>query len=111
MPVRTARLAVGTTGAAGVTQTLVTCPAGVTMIVKDIRVANIVQVGVSTILAIHSGPTFANLFVGTVAVSAVLVLTNAFVVLEPGDALVLNPSAAAALTFYVSGAQLEGVAP
>lgn len=111
MPVRTARLAAGKTGAATVTVTLYKCPAGKTAIVKDIRVANVTAGNVSVILAVLSGPTFCNLNVGPLAANAVLILDGSFIVLEPGDELVLNPSVANALTYYVSGTELEGVAP
>jgi hypothetical protein len=88
-----------------------TAPAGRTAIVKDLRICNVTGAGTSTILAVHSGAHFCNLFIGTLGASSVAVLSPAFIVLEPGDELLVNAQAANSVTWYVSGAELDGVAP
>ena len=111
MPVRTARLAVGQTGAANSTVTAYVCPAGKTAILKDIRLSNTVAAANQTILAVHSGPRFADLFKSAVPSLGIQVLADLFVVLEPGDELVVNSAQVNGIIWYVSGAELDGVAP
>nr|CRY93621.1 hypothetical protein [uncultured prokaryote] len=110
MAVRTARLAFGQTGSAGVTSTLYTCPAGKTAIVKDLRLSQSGASSVSTILATSSGAKFCNLLIDTIPVNGTRVFQG-FIVLEPGDSIVINASTAGGVIYHVSGSELAGVAP
>jgi hypothetical protein len=112
VPVRTQRLAVGNSAATGVTQTVYVCPAGRTAIVKDIRL-NWMQGGdlANSLVAIGSGPTFLFLFKGTVTAGGVAVLQRDFVVLEPGDRIDVRSDTAGTICWWVSGTELDGLAP
>jgi len=111
MPVRTARLAHGQTGAAGSTSTIYTCPPGKTGIVKDVRVTSSSATPQTVVLGVVSGPTTVWVLSHDFSASLVPIQTTGFLVLEPGDHLVISAAAAAGATFHISGAELEGVAP
>lgn len=110
MSVRSARLAFGVSGTANTNNTIYTCPAGKTAVVKDVRVVGRAAGSTNYLLASSSGPTFTYLVAGALASGAVA-STTGFIVLEPGDRLVVNASAVDAIGFHVSGAELDGVAP
>jgi len=109
--VRTARLAVGQTGTGDTTHTCYTCPAGKTAIVKTVHTSNPTGTGTSAILAAQSGAAFVNLFVGVIASGAVRSLTDPYLVLEPGDSFVINSSITGGVVYWLSGVELDGVAP
>jgi hypothetical protein len=111
MPVRTARLAVGVSGAANATVVMYQCPAGRTAIVKDIRLTNGGTAGNRTIVAMHSGPTFVNAIDLSMSANQAAAPAAGFIVLEPGDQLVINTGVANSVSYYVSGTELDGVAP
>jgi len=106
--VRSARIASGA-AASGTTTTLVTCPAGKTYIVKDIRVSHTSTGNTQYILATASGPGSVWLDHGTLT-APVVKSYQGFIVLEPGNQLVIF-SSAAAIDYWVSGAELDGTAP
>lgn len=110
MPVRTARLAVGTSGAGGVSTTIYTAPAGKTVIVKDIRLNGRADPSSSYIVFAGSGPLISYLGAGTLNINATVSLQG-FVVLEPGDRLGMNSGISNGIGFWISGAELDGVAP
>lgn len=111
MAVRTARLAAGSTGTASVTVTVYTCPAGKTAIVKTIWFSNATGSANSTIVAAVSGPTITNIYVDSLAASNGLKLLEPYLVLEPGDSLVINSNQTNGVRYHVSGVELDGVAP
>lgn len=111
MAVRSARLAGGYSGAANVTTAIYTCPAGVTAILKDIRLATTSGAASSVILAMTSGALFSNIYVDNLAGGGATHSLQPWIVLEPGDQLVLNTGVGGGVSFWVSGAELDGVAP
>lgn len=111
MTVRTARLAEGQTGLAGVTITAYTCPSGKTAIIKDIRLSTTGGAAVNTILALTSGARFCNVLVESLPGSGATRSLQPYLVLEPGDQLVINASQPNGIIYWLSGAELDGVAP
>lgn len=110
MAIRTKALGVGSSGTANVTVTMYTCPVGHTAIVKSIWVSNGSGSAASLILAANSGPVFVNLHVGSLAATSGVVQLEPYLVLEPGDSVVVNCSIANAAKYWVSGQELLGVA-
>lgn len=111
MPIRTARLAEGQTGAAGVTVVAYTCPAGRTAIIKDVRLSTIGGAAVNTIVALTSGPRFCNILVEALPGAGVPRSMQPYLVLEPGDQVVINASQPNGIIYWLSGVELDGVAP
>jgi hypothetical protein len=110
MTVRTARLAVGTSGAAGASNTIYTCPPGVTTIVKDIRLNGRADPSSTYIIFVASGPLLTYLGSGTLNINATVSIPG-FVVLEPSDRIGINSGIAAGIGFWISGSELAGIAP
>lgn len=110
MAVRTARLSEGQTGAANVTVVAYTCPAGRTAILKDLRLSTVGGSAVSTIVALTSGPRFCNVLLESLP-SASTKSMQPYWVLEPGDQLVIQASINNGIIWWLSGAELDGVAP
>lgn len=111
MAVRTARLSEGQTGPANVTVVAYTCPAGKTAIVKDIAVSTAGGSAVQTIIALTSGPRFCNIANLSLAANGFPFAISRFIVLEPGDQLVINASQTNGIVWWLSGSELDGVAP
>ena len=111
MTVRTARLAAGTTGTASVTVTVYTCPTGKTAIVKTINVSNASGSANSTIVAAQSGAAIVNLAIESLAGGSGLKVIEPYLVMEPGDQLLINSNQTNGIKYWVSGVELEGVAP
>lgn len=111
MPVRTARLSEGQTGTANVTVVAYTCPTGRTAILKDIRLSTVGASAVSTILALTSGARFCNVLFESLPGGGIPRSMQPYLVLEPGDQLVVNASQVNGIIWWVSGVELEGVAP
>lgn len=88
-----------------------TCPAGRTAILKDIRLSSRVSTDEVCVLSAISGPEAVNFFNGTLPGNGKTLSVQGFVVLEPGDKLSVFSNVAAALNYWVSGSELEGVAP
>lgn len=109
MAVRSARLVAQSTAPAGAVHTAYTVPAGRTVLLKDIRVSWLSgTVGRATVIA-RSGP------VNVVLIDAPVPPTDpigaeVWVVLEPGDELAVY-SEGGTCWAYLSGSELEGVAP
>jgi len=110
MTVRTARLAAGASGAAGASTTIYTCPAGVTTIIKDIRINGRSDPSSTFIVFVASGPLLTYLASGTLNINAVASLQG-FIVLEPSDRIGINSGVGAGIGFWISGAELAGIAP
>lgn len=110
MAVRTARLSEGQTGTAGVTVVAYTCPAGKTAILKDIRLSTVGGAAVSTIVALTSGPRFCNIILQSIP-SGSVESRQPYIVLEPGDQVVINANQTGGIVWWFSGSELDGVAP
>jgi len=108
MPVRSARLGVGNTDPANVEHVLVSCPPGRTLLVKDIRLECNGAVPFGGLFLV-SGARRVSVFFGSFTTSEIRSSTG-FIVLEPGDEIRIFADAGR-LSFWVSGAELEGVAP
>lgn len=111
MTVRTARLASGSTGTANVTVTAYTCPAGKTAIVKTAYIANVSGTAMSTIAAVASGAATVNLRVSSLAANDVMSLDSLYLVMEPGDEFVINANQTNGAKYWLSGVELQGIAP
>lgn len=111
MPVRTARLAAGSTGAASASTVAYVCPAGKTAILKDLRLSIHVAPPVFLVVALHSGPTFVNVLVTSVTEGNGVRSPQVYLVLEPGDELIVQADKAAGVNYWLSGTELEGIAP
>jgi hypothetical protein len=110
LAVRSVRLGTGVTTTPNVLHLAYTCPAGRTAIVKDIRCAKNVG-GLSTIaIGVRSGPSTIWI-INQADVAGSSVFGQPWVVLEPGDDLVAFSNVANAWAYYISGTELEGVAP
>jgi hypothetical protein len=108
--VRTARLFHGETGAPDF-HSLYTCPAGTTTIVKDLRAAaNGTSAGKMQI-GVKSGPATVWLHQELDAASDQRVSLTPWVVLEPGDQLMVLATVANGWALHISGTELDGVAP
>lgn len=110
MAVRTARLAKGSAGAAGVGVVALTCPIGTTIIVKDIRLGSTAAGASTYLVGLTSGPTTVRALSGTVPNGDVVGL-QPWLVLEPGDALFIVPGVTNGINYWLSGTELAGVAP
>jgi len=109
--VRTARLAAGRTGTANITVSAYTCPSGKTAIVKSVHATCVSGSATVLILAASSGATTINLHFGSLASGAVQSLTELYLVMEPGDEFLVNSNQTNGVTYWLSGVELEGVAP
>lgn len=107
MTVRTLRLAVGNSGT-GSEVTIYTCPSGKTAIIKDVRCSVPAGSNTRAVVAIRSGASQVAFFDVALGVSAID--RQGFVVLEPGDQVRLFATGAAFIA-WLSGAELDGVAP
>jgi len=87
-----------------------TCPAGKTAIVKDIRLSTVGGSAVSTIVAVTSGPRFCNLLIESLPSGSARSM-QPYLVLEPGDQVVINANQANGIIWWLSGSELDGVAP
>lgn len=110
MSVRSARLAVGLSGPGASQKVIYTCPAGVTALVKDIRVVGRSDPAQTFTVYAVSGPTLVFLMRGSLAGNQVAAVQG-FVVLEPGDQLKVDDPVTDHLAYWVSGSELAGVAP
>jgi hypothetical protein len=108
VPVRSAAIVAGAS-VAGSFVDVFTCPAGQTVIVKDLRMAGGGVAMSRAVFYVRSGPTA--VFIVDQAMGATEVITRAdmFVVLEPGDDLGVF-SAGGTFAFIACGALLDGVA-
>ena len=111
MSVRTARLAFGESGAANTQKVIFTCPAGVTAICKDWRITGIAAGPTAVIFGVRSGPAPSYIAHSSSLAFEQLLFGTGFIVLEPGDQLVIFTSVAAGARYWVSGSELAGVAP
>lgn len=108
MAVRSARLFAGSTGVVGVTTTLYTCPAGITALLKDLRVDSPVGGTTRVIVWLESGGAQVALVDEPLGDTEVIAVQG-FMVLEPGDQLRALATGASARV-WASGAELVGVA-
>lgn len=92
----------------GVTATIYTCPAGVTALIKDLRLSSPVGNVSRGVVFVRSGPIQVSLYDG--ALGTGLAELQGFVVLEPGDELGCV-SIGNVMGVWASGAELAGVAP
>lgn len=109
MPVRTKRLAVGQTGAAGAFTTVYTCPAGETCIVKHVLCVGANATAGRALVLLSSGVTGLSLVDQTFAVDQV-VRVDAWAVLLPGDQIKVYSALAGGIRYWISGTELEGTA-
>ena len=109
MPVRTARLAAGIAAAGGGEHIAYTCPPGRTAIVKDVRVASPAGANSRAVVFLLSGPARPAIYDQPLGLNQTAVVSG-FIVLEPGDQLRLFPFDFE-LQYWISGAELEGLAP
>lgn len=110
MAVRTATLAKARPSAAGTFVSIYTCPAGRTAIVKDVRACFLSATSASAFLEVLSGGVEYN--VGTwTGVFPTIVGGAVWIVLEPGDSLRVWQTLANGVSWWISGAELNGVAP
>lgn len=109
MPTRSLVLAAHSSAVSG-TSFLLTCPAGYTLIVKEVRVMNWGGASVSHRLFIYrpSRPAGVNLSWGDVTTSEVVTFPG-WTCLEPGDQLVLEQTGDSRFDVWVSGTSLPGV--
>lgn len=110
MPVRTARLAAGLSGPGASQKTVYTCPGGRTAILKDIRVVGRTDPAQTYTVYLVSGPTLVFLLRGSLAANAPAA-AQGFVVMEPGDQLRVDTPVTDHIAYWVSGAELDGLAP
>lgn len=110
MAVRTALLARGQSGAANALVTVYTCPAGKTAIVKDVRMLSAGDPVTNAIVRLTSGSALMHVIDGPLVVGDPVV-AQGFIVLEPGDQIKVVCTGANSAFFWISGAELSGVAP
>lgn len=110
MVVRTARLATGTSGAAGANVPVYTCPPGVTTIIKDIRLARNLAGAQPVNVGVKSGPPTIWL-INNPSPTGDVVAIQPWTVLEPGDQITVLTQQTGAWSYYISGTELDGVAP
>lgn len=117
MTVRTKQLALGTFNDGPALVTVYTVPVGRTALIKEISVVRQGVVGFSVGMHVRrTGVLVAVLhYVASVAPDVVTTLANRFVVLKPGDELVLQVNRSSGATdvvkYIVSGVELDGLAP
>lgn len=109
--VRSVRIASGVSGAANTLTVIYTAPAGRTAIVKDWRITGVASGGTVCIFGVQSGPGPVYLAHKANLAFEETLQDQGFVVLEPGHQLAIFSSVAAGLRYWVSGAELDGVAP
>jgi hypothetical protein len=109
MAVRTKRLAVGISGAAGAFTTIYTCPAAETAIVKELMLSSAVTVATRLIVIAGSGALAVTLVDTSLAADATLRLPM-WLVLHPADFIRIYTAVAAGARFWISGTELEGTA-
>ena len=110
MAVRTKRLAAGLTGPASVGKTAYTCPSGETAIVKDVRLyARAGAVSSVKVFALSGAGIFVACFTGPMADQEVRQFQG-FLVLLPGDRVVVEATTTDGIAYWVSGTELEGLA-
>lgn len=110
MAVRTARLAVDTSNV-GSQKTIYTCPSGKTAILKDVRVYADGGAATRVILyLIRSGGAPYSALMDQDVGNQDTVAWQGFIVLEPGDHITFQSTGNAARA-WLSGAELDGVAP
>lgn len=109
MAVRTKRLFLGASGAAGTLNLVYTCPAGETAIIKSIGLVRPAAAAAGCLFAIRTGgvDTFV-LRVDTNAGGGALSLP--WIVMHPGDELRVLAAIANEFMMAISGTELEGVA-
>lgn len=108
MPVRSKRLAAGTSAPVDVEKTVYTAPANETVLVKDIRVSAEGAVTRGALTAVSSGGQRCTLVDGPITATTARAQLS-FVVLQPGDTLRVF-STGQPFFFWISGAELEGQA-
>lgn len=110
MAVRSARLYAGPTPVVGAFSNVYTVPAGVTTLLKEIVCALTSSSATSAFLRIASGATEVNML--TVSGSFPLIVRMpCWTALEPGTTIGVWQSVTNGASWYVSGAELVGVAP
>lgn len=110
MAVRTKRLAAGLNGTAAVGKTVYTCPAGETTIVKDVRLfARLSAVPTVKVYALSGAGTFVACLNRALADQEAAQFQG-FIVLAPGDRILVEASVTDGIAYWVSGTELEGVA-
>lgn len=109
MAVRTVTLAAGSTNPVNVEHVVYTCPPGRTAICKDVRIESNGAVGQAYLLLVRSGPIRVSL-IGEALTAGQIRAMQPWVVLEPGDQLRVFANTAS-FSFWISGTELEGVAP
>lgn len=65
----------------------------------------------STIVAVASGAATVNLRVSSLAANDVMALDQLYLVMEPGDEFVINANQANGAKYWLSGVELQGIAP
>lgn len=65
----------------------------------------------STIVAVASGAATVNLRVSSLAANDVMSLDSLYLVMEPGDEFVINANQANGAKYWLSGVELQGIAP
>lgn len=108
MAVRTKRLAIGDSAPANAEKTIYTAPAGETVIVKDVRTAQVSGAPTRVVVFVQSGTDRGSL-IDEAAPGPTARLVGGFVVLMPGDQLRVF-SQGGVFSAWVSGAELEGLA-
>ena len=109
MAVRSLNLANGGLVVANAPITVFTCPAGRTVILKDVRLWVSGASSVSTVLAAGS-PDGLVLLVNEVISPAAVRSLQPWIVLEPGHTLQMSQNVANSVRYWLSGAELAGVA-
>lgn len=109
MTVRTKELGNGVALATGATVVLYTVPAGRTAIVKGVSMGS---TGASTgVLRANRGGVLRNIYSGVTTAAKLNVHEQVWIVLEAGDILEgVRPGGSGDITFWISGAELSGVA-
>lgn len=109
MTVRTARLFAATSNPSATTNTVYTCPAGRTTILKDLRVVTSAGTPTSGIVMLTSGGVDVSIIKRAWGANDVEE-RQGFMVLEPGDRIRVF-AATGELKLWGSGSELDGVAP
>lgn len=108
MTVRSARLGFGGSGT-GVVTTLYTVPAGRTALIKDVRVSALGGAATRAAVFADSGASRVG-FIDQPLANLGVASAVGFMVLEPGDTVGCFATGNA-VTVWVSGAELDGLAP
>ena len=91
--------------------TVYTCPSGKTAIVKSLHLSNNAGSATTTIVAVASGAAIVNLRVTSLASNDQIHMESPYLVMEPGDELLINADQTNAIKYWVSGVELQGLAP